>query len=160
MKKFLILLLAMFVCFNAEATIRMAHSTLPAKVAAANAARRQKERLEEKQQHEEEFHHGDLVYEVSSIREVFVVEDSVFTIETYEIRKYYYEIDPDKCAIKEETILKSSRPATEQEIKERQKMIDFVFVLVGTTLVITIISIILIIYQERKKKLSIGYKEI
>lgn len=39
-------------------------------------------------------------------------------------------------------------------------MIDFVFTLVGATFVTTIISIILIIYQERKKKLSIGYKEI
>ena len=64
MKKFLILLLAIFTCFNAEATVHMAHSTLPAKVAAANADRRQRERLAEKQQHEEEFHHGGLAYDV------------------------------------------------------------------------------------------------
>ena len=159
MKKFLILLLAIFTCFNAEATVHMAHSTLPAKVAAANAARRQRERLAEKQQHEEEFHHGGLAYDVQYV-ETFTFKDSVPTIEIYEIRNYYYEIDPDKCIIKEETVLKSSRPATEQEIKERQKMIDFVFTLVGATLVITIISIILIIYQGRKKKLSIGYNEI
>ena len=114
MKKILILLLAIFTCFNTEATIHMAHSTLPAKVAAASAARRQRERLAEKQQHEEEFHHGDLDCEVELI---------------------------------------------EQEIKERQKTIDFVFTLVGATLVTTIISIILIVLSG-KKKLSIGYKEI
>ena len=148
MKKFLILLLAIFTCFNAEAIVHVAHSTLPAKVAAANAARRQRERLAEEQQHEEEFHHGDLAYDVEYV-ESFTFRDSVPTIETYEIRNYYYKIDPDKCIIK-----------TEQEIKERQKMIDFIFTLVGATLVITIISIILIIYQGRKKKLSIGYKEI
>ena len=159
MKKFLILLLAIFTCFNAEA-IPITHSTLPAKVAAASAARRQRERLEEKQQHEEEFHHGNQVYDVQYV-ETFTFKDSVPTIETWEIRKYYYKIDPDKCIIKtEEPKLKSLRPATEQEIKERQKMIDFVFTLVGATLVITIISIILIIYQRRKKKLSIGYNEI
>lgn len=39
-------------------------------------------------------------------------------------------------------------------------MIDFIFTLVGATFVITIISIFLIIWQEKKKKLSIGYKEI
>lgn len=159
MKKFLILLLTMFVCFNAEATIHMAHSTLPAKVAAANAARRQRERLAEKQQHEEEFHRGDLAYDVQYVNS-FTFRDSAPTIETWEIRKYYYAIDPDKCIIDEKAVLKSLRPATEQEIKERQKMIDFIFTLVGATLVITIISIILIIYSERKKKLSIGYKEI
>ena len=159
MKKFLILLLAIFTCFNAEAIVHMAHSTLPAKVAAANAARRQRERLAEEQQHEEEFHHGDLAYDVEYV-ESFTFRDSVPTIETYEIRNYYYKIDPDKCIIKTEQVLKSLRFATEQEIKERQKMIDFVFVLVSTTFVITIISIILIIWQEKKKKLSIGYKEI
>lgn len=158
MKKFLALLLVIFTCFNAEA-IHIAHSTLPAKVAAANAARRQRERLEEKQQHEEDFHHGDLAYDIECV-DSFTFKDSVPTIETYEIRKYYYKIDPDKCTIGEEAVLKSSRVATEQEIKERQKMIDFVFVLVSTTFVIMIISIILIIWQEKKKKLSIGYKEI
>ena len=159
MKKFLILLLAIFTCFNAEATIHMAHSTLPVKVAAANAARRQRERLAEKQQHEEEFHHGDLAYDVQYV-ETFTFKDSIPIIETWEIRNYYYVIDPDKCIIKTEQELKSSRPATDQEIKERQKMIDFIFTLVGATLVIMVISIILIIYSERKKKLSIGYKEI
>jgi len=158
MKKILILLLAIFTCFNTEATIHMAHSTLPAKVAAASAARRQRERLAEKQQHEEEFHHGDLDCEVELI-EQFKFRDSVLTIETWEIRKYYYKIDPDKCIIKEEAVLKAYRPATEQEIKERQKTIDFVFTLVGATLVTTIISIILIVLSG-KKKLSIGYKEI
>lgn len=49
MKKFLALLLVIFTCFNAEAIVHMAHSTLPAKVAAANAARRQREREAEKQ---------------------------------------------------------------------------------------------------------------
>ena len=159
MKKFLILLLAIFTCFNAEATIHMAHSTLPVKVAAANAARRQRERLAEKQQHEEEFHHGDLAYDVQYV-ETFTFKDSIPIIETWEIRNYYYVIDPDKCIIKTEQELKSLRPATDQEIKERQKMIDFIFTLVGATLVIMVISIILIIYSERKKKLSIGYKEI
>lgn len=158
MKKFLILLLAMFVCFNAEA-IPIAHSALPAKVAAANAARRNRERLAEKQQHEKDFHQGELVYEVEQV-ETFTFKDSVPTIETWEIRKYYYKIDPDKCIIETKQVLKSLRSATEQEIKERQKTIDFVFTLVGATFVITIISIFLIIYQERKKTLSIGYKEI
>lgn len=157
MKKFLILLLAMFVCFNAEA-IPITHSALPAKVAAANAARRQRERLEEQQQHEEDFHHGDQVYEVELI-ESFKFRESVPTIETWEIRNYYYKIDPDKCIIETKQVLKSLRPATEQEIKERQKTIDFVFTLVGATFVITIISIILLVLSG-KKKLSIGYKEI
>lgn len=158
MKKILALLLAMFVCFNADATVHMAHSTLPIKVAAASAARRQREREAEKQQHEEEFHHGDLDYGAELV-ETFNFRESVPTIETYEIRKYYYEIDPDKCIIETKQELKSLRPATEQEIKERQKMIDFIFTLVGATLVITIISIILIVLSW-KKKLSIGYKEI
>lgn len=158
MKKFLILLLAMLVCFNAEATIHMAHSALPVTVAAANAARRNAERKAEKRQHEEDFHHGELVYDVV-LAQTFTFKDSVPTIETWEIRKYYYAIDPDKCIIETEQVLKSSRPATEQEIKERQKMIDFVFTLVGATFVITIISIILIVLSG-KKKLSIGYKEI
>ena len=157
MKKFLVLLLAIFTCFNADATIHMAHSTLPAKVAAANAARRQRERLAEKQQHEEEFHHGDLVYDVQYVG-TFTFRDSVPTIERYEIQNYYYAIDPDKCIIETRQVLKSLRPATEQEIKEIQERIDFVFILVGATLVITIISIILIIISG-KKKLS-GYKEI
>lgn len=128
MKKFLILLLAIFVCFNADATVHMAHSTLPAKVAAANAARRQREREAKKQQHEEEFHHGDLDYDVQYV-DSFTFRESV--IETWEIRSYYYAIDPDKCIIETKRVLKSSRSATEQEIKERQKMIDFVFTLVG-----------------------------
>lgn len=159
MKKFLALLLAIFTCFNADAIVHMAHSTLPTKVAAANAARRQRERRAEKQRHEEEFHQDDLVYDVELV-DFFTSEESLPTIKTYEIRKYYYEKDPDKCIIETKQILKSLRPATEQEIKERQKMIDFVFTLVGATFVITIISIILIIYQEKKKKLSIGYSEI
>lgn len=159
MKKFLALLLAMLACFNAEATIHMAHSALPVAVAAANTARRNAEREAEKRQHEEDFHHGELVCDVEYV-ESFNFRESVPTIDTYEIRKWYYEIDPDKCTIREERVLKSTRPATEQEIKERQKMIDFIFTLVGATFVITIISIILIIYQGRKKKLSIGYKEI
>lgn len=159
MKKFLVLLLAIFTCFNAEA-IPIAHLAHPAKVAAAaSAARRQRERLAEKQQHEEEFHHGDLVYEFYVV-DSFTFRESVPTIETYEIRKYYYEIDPDKCIIETKQVLESSRPATEQEIKDKKKMIDFVFTLVGATFVTTIISIFLIIYSERKKKLSIGYKEI
>jgi len=157
MKKFLALLLAIFTCFNAEA-IPIAHSALPAKVAAANAARRQRERLAEKQQHEEDFHHGKEVYDVVIVQ-TFTFKNSVPTIETYEIQNWYYKIDPDKCIIETKQVLKSSRPATEQEIKERQKMIDFVFTLVGATFVITIISIILIVLSG-KKKLSIGYKEI
>lgn len=156
MKKFLILLLAIFTCFNAEA-IPITHSALPAKVAAASADRRQRERLEEQQQHEEEFHHGDKDYDVELV-DFFTSEESVPTIKTYEIRNYYYAIDPDKCII-ETKRLKSLRSATEQEIKERQKTIDFVFTLVGATFVITIISIILLVLSG-KKKLSIGYKEI
>jgi len=159
MKKFLVLLLAIFTCFNVDATIHMAHSALPVAVAAANTARRNAEREAEKRQHEEDFHHGDLDCDVELI-ESFNFRESVPTIETWEIQKYYYKIDPDKCIIKTDQRLKSSRPATEQEIKDRQKMIDFIFTLVGATLVITIISIILIIWQEKKKKLSIGYKEI
>lgn len=120
MKKFLILLLAMFVCFNADA-IPISHAAHPARVAAAaGAAQRQRERLA-KQQHEEEFHHGDLDYWVETV-ETFTFGEPVPTIETYEIRKYYYKIDPDKCIIKtDDPALKSVRPATEQEIKERQK---------------------------------------
>jgi hypothetical protein len=154
MKKFLILLLAIFTCFNTEA-IPIAHSTLPAKVAAANAARRQRER---KRQHEEEFHHGKEVYDVVLVEKIFAFKDSEpTTIETYEIRKWYYEIDPDKCTIREEKVLKSSKPVTEQEIEIINFTLISFFVLVTISLVVLIGFVI---YQERKKKLSIGYKEI
>lgn len=117
MKKFLALLLVIFTCFNAEA-IPISHLAHPARVAAtASAARRQRER--EKQQHEEDFHHGEEVYDVVLVQ-TFKFKDSVPTIETYEIQNWYYEIDPDKCTIREETVLKSSRPATEQEINHRK----------------------------------------
>lgn len=120
MKKFLILLLAIFTCFNAEA-IPIAHAAHPARVAAAaSAARRQREKLAEKQQHEKEFHQGNLVYEVYGEVDSFTFRESVPTIETYEIRKYYYEIDPDKCIIETKQLLKSLRPATEQEIKDKK----------------------------------------
>lgn len=120
MKKFLVLLLAIFTCFNAEA-IPMAHAAHPARVAAAaSAARRQREKLAEKQQHEEEFHHGESVYDVQYV-ETFTFKDSVPTIETWEIRNYYYKIDPDKCIIETKQVLKSLRPATEQEIKDKKK---------------------------------------
>jgi hypothetical protein len=120
MKKFLALLLVIFTCFNAEA-IPITHAAHPARVAAtASAARRQRE----KQQHEKEFHHGDLAYDVQYV-EKFKFRESVPTIETWEIRKYYYKIDPDKCIIKTDPpTLKSLRPATEQEIKERQNEED------------------------------------
>jgi hypothetical protein len=160
MKKFLILLLAIFTCFNAEATIHMAHSTLPAKVAAANAARRQRERLAEKQQHEKDFHHGELDYDVQYV-EKFTFKDSVPTIETYEIQNYYYVIDPDKCIIETRQELKSSRPATEQEIKKEYEIISFTLISFFVLVVISLVVLIgFIIYHERKKKLSIGYKEI
>lgn len=111
MKKFLALLLAIFTCFNAEA-IPITHAAHPARVAAtASAARRQREK---KKQHEKDFHHGDLAYDVQYV-EKFTFKDNVYTIETYEIRNYYYAIDPDKCIIETRQELKSSRPATEEE---------------------------------------------
>jgi hypothetical protein len=121
MKKFLALLLVIFTCFNAEA-IPITHAAHPARVAAtASAARRQRER---RKQHEKDFHHGDLDCEVELI-ESFKFRESVLTIETWEIRKYHYKIDPDKCIIKTDPpTLKSLRPATEQEIKERQNEED------------------------------------
>lgn len=120
MKKLLLILLTVLTCFNAEA-IPITHAAHPARVAAAaNAARRQREKLAEKK-HEEEFHHGELDCCEVELKESFTFKDSVPTIETYEIRKYYYAIDPDKCIIETKQELKSSRVATEQEIKDKKK---------------------------------------
>ncbi len=156
MKKFLVLLLAIFTCFNAEA-IPIAHSALPT----ANADRRQRERLAKEKQHEEDFHHGDLVYEVVGDKNEFTLRDSVPSIETYEIQRCYYEIDPDKCTIETRTVLKSLRVATEKEIPAYKRYCYFIISLFGLIAIGLVILVIFIIYQSfgGKKKLSINYTE-
>jgi len=138
MKKLLLILLTVLTCFGAEAIVHTNHITSAAAIAASQSAARR--RRIENEQHAKDFHHGTLLYEVSLCEDVFTYKGTIPIIESYEVQRYYYEIDPDKCAIKTEEVLKASRDATDYEIKAHKNT----KILVTSLFVLGLIAVVLL----------------
>jgi hypothetical protein len=152
MKKFVLLLMfVVFFCLSMSVCAYVptyVPTNVPSAVAASNAARRSAERRREKrEQHEKEYHQGNLVYDVS-FSEIYNHCEPYPVIEKYEIRHYYYEIDPDKCLIKVDKELIAKRLATTKEIDNHKSGILIISIVI-TILVTFLITILIfaIIYK-------------
>lgn len=146
MRKIMVLLLLVtFVCSSVWALCPYAPSAMAASYAARQSAKRQRE---EREQHEKEYHQGNLVYDVS-FSERYQNQEPLPIIEKYEVRRYYYEIDPDKCTIKKELVLKGLRLATIKEIRN-----EYVckFVLIDLFIAVIVMLIVAAVYAIKRRE--------
>lgn len=153
MKKFVLLLMfVVFFCLSMS-VCAYTHTYVPSAIVASSAARRSAERQREKrEQHVKEYHQGNLVYNIF-FSEIYNHCEPYPVIEKYEIRHYYYEIDPDKCLIKVDKELIAKRLATTKEIDNHKSGILMISIVITilVTLLITIL-IFAIIYKKKEEE--------
>lgn len=149
MKKFVLLLMfVVFFCLSISVCAYVP-AYVPNAMAASYVARQSAERRREKrEQHEKEYHQGALIYDFFFTEEYNSCEPYP-VIEKYEVRRYYYEIDPDKCTIKVDKELIAKRLATTKEI-DNHKLGILIISIVITVLITVLITILIfaIIYYN------------
>lgn len=143
MKKILLILTLLFA--SVGIFYPAVHPNTAAMLAAASAARRQRE-------HKEKYHKGSM----SSYSEYIEVwEKDEFKkdiICKYEKIYYYYQIDPKKCI--QNTQIEGPiniRYPTEQEIKAREDSMVFLFCITCSFILVIIITIIILNKSKEKK---------
>lgn len=152
MKKFVLLLMfVVFFCLSMSVCAYVP-TYVPNAMAASYAARQSAKRQREKrEQHEKEYHQGALSYD-TLFTEIYNHCEPYPVVEKYEIRHYYYEIDPDKCLIKVDKKLIAKRLATTKEIDNHKSgiLIISIVITILVTLLITIL-IFAIIYKKKEE---------
>lgn len=103
-------------------------------------------------QHEEKYHNGPMDY-ISDTVQIWNKNKSIYTIETYEKRFYYYAKDPRQCYIDTEIIYLGERKATPEEI---ENYINDLFILrVFFVIILIILAVVIILgllYNKRIKR--------
>lgn len=103
-------------------------------------------------QHEEKYHNGPIDY-ISDTVQIWNKNKSIYTIETYEKRFYYYVKDPRQCYIDTETIYLGERKATPEEIENHINDLFILRVFFVIILIILAVVIILgLLYNKRIKR--------
>lgn len=103
-------------------------------------------------QHEEKYHNGPMTYIADTVQ-IWNKNKSIYTIETYEKRFYYYAKDPRQCYINAETIYLGERKATPEEIENYTNDLFILRVFFDIMLIILAVVIILgSLYNKRIKR--------
>lgn len=107
--------------------------------------------FEKNTQHEEKYHNGPTTYIVDTVQ-IWNKNKSIYTIETYEKRFYYYAKDPRQCYIDTETIYLGERKATPEEVKN---YINDLFILrIFFVIMLIILAVVIVLglsYNKRSK---------
>lgn len=103
-------------------------------------------------QHEKKYHNGTMAYITDTVQ-IWNKNKSIYTIETYEKRFYYYAKDPRQCYIDTEIVYLGERKATPEEVENHINDLFILRVFFIIMLIILAVVIILgLLYNKRIKR--------